>query len=86
MQARMRQMSLFAVVAGALVVVFGTAALDQSGNSEVGTWQLNVAKSTFSGGAQLKSGTIKVEAAGAGIKTVVNVDGTVNDHFEFTAN
>ena len=85
-QARIRQMSLVAVVAVGLVVVLGSTALAQSSNSELGTWKLNVAKSKFSPGTAVKSGTIKVEAAGAGIKTVVNVDGTVNDHFEFTAN
>src|SRR6266852_4627161 len=48
MRARKRQMSLFAVVAVALVVVLSGTALAQSSNSEVGTWKLNVAKSKFS--------------------------------------
>jgi hypothetical protein len=89
MQARMRQVSLFAVVAGALVVVFGTSALAQSSNSEIGIWKVNVAKSKFSPGTGLKSSTTKIEAAGAGIKTIVDgvdaTDGTVR-HWESTAN
>src|SRR6266550_1520815 len=67
-QARIRQMSLVAVVGVGLVVVLGGTALAQSSNTEVGTWKLNVAKSKFSPGTAVKSGTIKVEAAGAGIK------------------
>ena len=59
-----------------------------SGNSEVGTWKLNVANSKSSPGTALKSGTVKNEAVGAGIKSTVDaVDaaGTVG-HYEFTAN
>jgi hypothetical protein len=88
MQARMRQMYLFAVVAVALVVVLCGTALAQSSNSEVGTWKLNVAKSKFSLGTALKSGTTKIEAAGAGVKVTVDTvsaDGTTR-HWEFTAN
>src|ERR1700736_5832798 len=87
-QARMRQMSLVAVVAVGLVVVLGGTALAQSSNTELGTWKLNVAKSKFSPGTAVKSGTIKVEAAGAGIKLVVDTvgaDGTVR-HYEYTVN
>jgi hypothetical protein len=87
MQATMRQMPLFAVVGVALVVLGGTP-LAQSRNPDVGTWKLNVAKSKFSPGTGNRSGTVKIEAAGAGVKTIVDlvaVDGTVR-HFEFTAN
>jgi hypothetical protein len=85
MQARMRQMSLFAVVAVGLAVILGGTALAQSSNSEVGTWKLNVAKSK---GGTSKSGTLTIAAAGAGIKVTVDsvgADGTVG-HWEFTAN
>ena len=88
MQARIRQMSLVAIVALGLVVVLGGTALAQSSTSEVGTWKLNVAKSTFSPGTAVKSRIIKIEAAGAGIKSTtdeVAVDGTVR-HSESTAN
>jgi hypothetical protein len=87
-QARIRQMSLVAVVAVGLVVVLGGKALAQSSNTELGTWKLNVAKSKFSPGTAVKSGTIKVEAAGAGIKLIVDTagaDGTMR-HYEYTVN
>jgi hypothetical protein len=86
MQARIRQMSLVAVVALGLVV--GSTALAQSSNPEVGTWKLNVAKSKFSPGTGAKSRTIKIVAAGAGIKQTtdeVAEDGTAR-HAESTGN
>jgi hypothetical protein len=89
MQARMQQMSLFAVVAGALVVVFGTTAPAQSSDSEVGIGKVNVAKSTIPPGTGPKSAITKIEAAGAGIKMINDgvdtADGTVR-HWESTAN
>lgn len=87
MQSRMRQVYLFAVVAVALVVVLGGTAFAQSSNSELGTWKLNLAKSKYNQGPAPKSTTLKIEAAGAGIKTIVDTvsdDGTVR-HYESTA-
>jgi hypothetical protein len=85
----MRQVYLFAVVvAVALAVVLGGTALAQSNDSSVGTWKLNLAKSTFNQGSAPKSLTLKVETAGAGIKTIIDTvesDGRVR-HFEATAN
>jgi len=81
-------MSLVAVVALGLVVVLSGTALGQSSNSEVGTWKLNVAKSKFSPGTEVKSRTITIEAAGAGIKQTtdeVAQDGTVR-HTNSTGN
>jgi hypothetical protein len=75
------------VFAAIVLLAVGTA-LAQSSNSEVGTWKLNVAKSKFSPGTEVKSGTIKVEAAGTGVKFVVDTagaDGTMR-HYEYTAN
>ena len=63
-------------------------ALAQASNSEVGTWKLNLAKSTFNQGPAPKILTIKIEAAGTGKKTIVDTvesDGRVR-HFEATAN
>jgi hypothetical protein len=86
MQARMRQMSLGVVVA---VIVLGGTALAQSSNSEVGIWKLNIAKSKLIPGIGPKSATVKIEAAGAGTKSIhdqVDVaDGTVR-HWEETSN
>lgn len=55
---------------------------------QVGLWRLNVAKSKFSPGPAPKSGTTRIDAAGAGAKVVVDqemADGTKR-HWEFTAN
>ncbi len=62
-------------------------ALAQS-DPQVGVWKLNVAKSKYTPGPVPKSGTTKIEAAGAGVKVTVDqtlADGTAR-HFEFTAN
>jgi hypothetical protein len=76
------------VVACTLVVVAAIAVvIGQTKNPEVGTWKLNPAKSKYAAGTALKSGTAKIEPAGAGIKTTmdtVNADGT-SRHWEFTA-
>jgi hypothetical protein len=50
-------------------------------------WQLNVAKSKYLPGPPPKSGTTRIEAAGAGVKVIVDqalADGAAR-HFEFTA-
>jgi hypothetical protein len=65
-------------------LVTGTV-LAQADNPLVGTWKLNAAKSK---GIAFKSGTTKVEAAGAGVKFTVDLmgnDGTAA-HWSFTAN
>lgn len=86
MHARMRQTCSLAVVVGTLVAGGGEA-LAQA-NNDVGTWNLNVAKSTFSPGPAPKSGTLRVEPAGPGVK--VSVDNVLPDgtktHWEYTAN
>jgi hypothetical protein len=78
------------LAAGFLGVLVGAVpmVLAQSGNSEIGTWTLNLAKSTYPQGAAPKSGTVRFEAAGAGVKvTVDQVDaaGTAR-HWTYTAN
>ena len=89
MKTRMRQMCLFAVVAVTSVVVLaGTALAQSSSPTNIGTWKLNLAKSTYSAGTAPKSAAFTVEAAGAGIKATVDsvaADGTVA-HWGFTAN
>lgn len=74
------------VVVGTLTVVLGGTALAQSINPEVGIWKLNVAKSKGSPGTGNKSGTVKIEAVGSGIKIIADLvsnDGTMS-HYEFT--
>ena len=87
MQARLRQTCLFAAVATLVVVLAGTT-FAKSGNSDVGTWKLNVEKSKSLAGTAPTKSTYLVEVAGAGVKVTVDAlsaDGTVR-HWAFTAN
>jgi hypothetical protein len=84
----MRQVYLFAAAAVAFGIVLAGTALAQVSNSAVGTWKLNLAKSTFNQAPPPRSLTIKTEVAGEGFKTTVDTvesDGRVR-HFETTAN
>jgi hypothetical protein len=79
MQAGIRQTCLFAMVALGLVVALAGAALAQPGSSNLGTWKLNLAKSTFAPGTAPRSSTFTNVVAGAGIKSTtdsVRADGT----------
>ena len=87
MQARIRQTCLFTAVALGLVVVLAGATLAQSSTpTNIGTWKLNLAKSTFAAGTAPKSATFTNVVAGAGIKSTsdsVAADGTAR-HSEYT--
>jgi hypothetical protein len=75
----MQQAITRACLSVAAASVFAGAMLAQAADPQVGTWKLNVAKSTYSPGPAPKSGTSKIEAAGAGTKVVVDqvlADGT----------
>ena len=89
MQARLRQMCLFAGVALTLVVVLAGTTLAQSSNpTNIGTWKLNLAKSKISADMAPESANFTVEAAGAGAKVTVDAayaGGTVR-HWAYTAN
>jgi hypothetical protein len=68
--------------------VLAGAVLAQAPDAHVGTWKLNVMKSTYSPGPALSSATTTIEAAGAGTKVIVDqspAEGAVR-HWEFTAN
>jgi hypothetical protein len=72
-----------AVVAAALLGLAGNTARAQSPDPMVGTWRLNPARST----STFRSATTVVEAAGAGIRTTVDLvsgDGTPY-HFTWSA-
>ena len=72
------------ITAVALLSIVGGTAVAQTTDPLVGTWKLNAAKSK---GSAFKSGTTKVEAAGAGVKFTVELvgpDGATN--WAFTAN
>jgi hypothetical protein len=86
MLARIRQLCLFAVVALGLVVVLAGTTFGQPGSSNLGTWKLNLAKSTFAAGTAPKSAVFTNVVAGEGIKTTsdtVRADGTAI-HSEYT--
>ena len=73
---------------GVLIGVVPSVGFAQSKNPSVGTWKANIAKSKVTTGPALKSGTTKIEAAGAGVKYTVDTafaDGSMY-HWEFTAN
>jgi hypothetical protein len=87
MQPRTGQVYLLAVVAlGLVVVLAGTTLAQSSTPTNIGTWTLNLAKSTYAVGTAPKSHTFTNEVAGAGVKTTgdsVAADGTVF-HYEYT--
>jgi hypothetical protein len=85
----MRQACLLVMVGVAVVIVqAGTALAQASSPTNIGTWKLNPAKSTFSGGTAPRNATFTVEVAGAGVKTTVD-DLTANGkvrHWYYIAN
>jgi hypothetical protein len=84
----LKRACLSAAAFGVFTAALAGPAFAQAGDPQIGTWKLNVAKSTFSPGPAPKSGTTKIEAAGAGAKLIVDqtaADGTAR-HWEFTAN
>jgi hypothetical protein len=86
MQARTRQTCLLAVVALGLAVVLPGTTFAQPGSSNLGTWKLNLAKSTFAPGTAPRSATFTNVVAGAGVKSTsdsVAADGTAR-HSEYT--
>jgi hypothetical protein len=64
-------------VTAAFAAALGLSASAQAPDPLIGTWKLDVAKSTFKPGPAPKSVTVVVEAAGKGIK--VSVDGVGGD-------
>ncbi len=71
----------------AVILFMGLALTAQAADPIVGTWKLNVAKSTYSPGPAPKSITAKIEAAGDGEK--LTADGVRGDdkpiRLEYTA-
>ena len=85
-QARTRRTCLVSVVAVTLVLAIAGTALAQAGSSNLGTWTLNLAKSTFAPGTAPRSSTFTNVVAGEGIKSTtdsVRADGTAV-HSEYT--
>jgi hypothetical protein len=81
-----RSLALAIACFGVSAILAGPAVAQT--DPQVGVWKLNVAKSKYTPGPAPKSGTTKIEAAGAGAKVTVDqtlADGTER-HFGFTAN
>jgi hypothetical protein len=71
-----------------VALAFSVVATAQSGNPFVGTWRVNLAKSTYSPGQPPKSSTTKIEAAGSGLRDTndtIDASGKAT-HTEWTAN
>jgi len=86
MQAVLRRTCLIAVIVVTAAGLLAGTALAQAGSSNLGTWKLNVAKSTFAAGTAPRSATFTNVAAGAGVKSTtdsVAADGTAR-HSEYT--
>jgi hypothetical protein len=75
------------VVAGVLVIVSAVAVvMGQTKNPQLGTWNMNIARSKFSSATGFKSATSKIEAIGGGVKhtlDTVYADGT-SRRWEYT--
>jgi hypothetical protein len=68
-----------AAVAAIFAVALGVATSAQAADPLLGTWRLDVAKSTYKPGPAPKSTTVVIDAAGEGIKVAVDsvmADGT----------
>jgi len=86
MQVTTRQTYLFATVVITVILALASTALAQPGSSNLGTWKLNLGKSTFAPGTAPKSAAFTNVVAGAGIKSTtdsVRADGTAV-HSEYT--
>ncbi len=85
MQAFTRRLAFATLMAG--VILWGNAAWAQAADPLIGTWKLNVEKSTYSPGPPPKSLTVKIEAVENGEK--VTADGVRADgqpiRVEYTA-
>ncbi len=68
MRTGIRRGAWFTAAAIILVIAFGGTTFGQA----VGTWKLNLAKSTYQQGQAPKSATLVYEAAGEGIKVTVD--------------
>jgi len=69
-----------------VTVSAGAVAAGQESNPQIGTWRMNIPKSTFSSGTGFKSATATIEAVGAGVKHTVDsvyADGT-SRRYEYT--
>jgi hypothetical protein len=88
MRGHAHHLALVSIIVATALGIAASRASGQAADPAVGTWTLNVAKSTYKPGPAPKSLSVKIEAAGQGIKSTsdgVNADGS-KTHSEYTAN
>lgn len=87
MQTSTKRGGLSAALVSLSVALIGVVAPAQNTDPQVGTWQLNFEKSTFSAGAAFQRATVKIEAVRTGTKVIVDAQsGGSVAHWEFTGN
>ena len=87
MQVKIQRGTLSVIAGAALATVLAGVSLAQSPDPLIGTWKLNVGKSTFDPGPAPKSGNLKYEASGQGLNVTVDTDGASGPaHWSYTAN
>ncbi|HEX3702187.1 MAG TPA: hypothetical protein VHU82_02580 [Vicinamibacterales bacterium] len=77
--------SVLVILAAVVAVVIGQTEKD---NPQIGTWKMNLTKSTFNSGTGFKSAISRIEAVGAGVRhrlDTVYADGTTRQ-YEYTTN
>jgi hypothetical protein len=85
---RSRSHALFGAALTLALCSVATQTTAQLVDPLVGTWTLNVAKSKFDPGPPAKSGTVRFERAGMGLRVVADLTDAKNvtAHTEYTAN
>lgn len=88
MTASMRSLAYASLVITLVVVAMSRSASAQGADPFMGTWRMNVGKSTFSPGPAPKSGSVTFAAAGTGFKVVVSGVGMKDEkvQWEYTGN
>jgi hypothetical protein len=69
----MRNSLIISMLAAVALVIVSAMAQGQATDPWIGTWKVNLAKSTYSPGPAPKTaGTVKIESAPKGIKTIID--------------
>lgn len=86
MTTSMRVLARAAFVVALVVAVTNVSTFAQAADPFIGTWKLNVAKSTFTPGPAPKSGSVTFTAATGGFRAVIDGLGAKDEktHWEYT--
>jgi hypothetical protein len=88
LEGSMKRATVVASVLWVLVAVVAVVGQTEKDNPQIGTWKMNIAKSTFSTGTGFKSAVSRIEPVGKGVKhtlDTVYADGT-SRQYEYTTN